>query len=512
MLESLRHFTRFLVTVAFGLAAVATATCGVHNSPTSSPEILNVKANATVPADTTKLTITTSGNYPVVERNVGCGSENFTVESLDEATFKLRGDEREYNLRVVSLVYDDQEIVVEMSDEFRESAVADKTYEVTLRLPTGNLVHFRKTLWSGSNCDSDDTDSNEDCNNDTEKSTETDSIDGTTETPTCCTDETDTSRDSDTPEDTGTVVETDTPVNTDTSVDTNVTIDTDTTAASDTPTDTFADTDTPVDTSTMLTGVVSPQRVEAECAFGAYEGDCKGVTTGDYSTDVIDPLERISVPICDDDGKIVLYMDPDAWFSLENVDFTPYNMLAIRIANKKTNATINFYVDSIALTNKIGSINGHYTGSWDIFEIQTIDIGAVTGVHDLFVVGGINNYDQGNGNIDWVELYSEGSIDVCASVTDCYNGQCWACANVGPCHEEYLTCQNNDACVEANACVESDCIDLDDPGACVTDCLNTHPGASTDYLNYRTCVMCDVCTAGCGAESNCIEADTSWSW
>ena len=65
------------------------------------------------------------------------------MKSLDDATIKMSGDDREYSLRVVSLVYDVQEIVVEMSDEFRESAVANKTYEVTLRLPTGNLVRYK---------------------------------------------------------------------------------------------------------------------------------------------------------------------------------------------------------------------------------------------------------------------------------------------------------------------------------------------------------------------------------
>ena len=316
--------------------------------------------------------------------------------------------------------------------------------------------------------------------------------------------DTETETDSDTGVDNDTETRTDTVSDTGTDTDTETGIDTATDTGSDTDTETGIDTATDTGTDTEILMPV-PMRIEAECAKGLYRGNCDGFILGSISDDVFQGVDV--VPLCEDACQMLEFTYPESWFAFPDIDMTGYRTIAMYVAIDKADANFEVFIDGPTVAEggtKIADIFTH-TGDRLGFEIKTADISAIEGIHTLYFVGGPNFDDKGNGNVDWVELYSPLGADICAANNDCFNDLCGECATNGPCHEEYLICENNSSCAAIDNCVQNYCGAAANYENCVSNCISLNEAGEVDFDAWRYCVMCDVCQPGCAAEPLCTD-------
>ena len=260
-----------------------------------------------------------------------------------------------------------------LTEDVKEIAAPDVTYAIKIYRPDGHSDEESDVLWeSKTDTYSEDTETEDTETEDTEtEDTETED----TETEDTETEDTET-------EDT----------------------ETEDTETEDTETEDTETEDTGTEDTETDSGYPDIFHIEAECAIALYAGDCDGFIDGDRRMDLIDQDSGKLAPSCEGDCTTVGYMNPGAWISFPDIDFTIYDTLSMRIANKKVNPVIEFYIDSLAGT-EIGSMS-IYTGSYSVYDIGFISVAEVTGIHTLFVYSGDNGSSGliGNGVIDWLEL------------------------------------------------------------------------------------------------------------
>ncbi|MBN2530015.1 MAG: glycoside hydrolase family 16 protein [Deltaproteobacteria bacterium] len=143
-----------------------------------------------------ELIINTTGNTPLITRNLGCGADQFSVNTETEVYITPKNEMKRQQLTVLSIVYEpQQEIIALIPPDFELKD--DATYLVTVDLPFGYSID-RKFRYSPGDCA--DTDTDEDttpgtANKETGDDSTTETINDTEDT---VTNQTDTMSDKDT--------------------------------------------------------------------------------------------------------------------------------------------------------------------------------------------------------------------------------------------------------------------------------------------------------------------------
>ena len=81
----------------------------------------------------------------------------------------------------------------------------------------------------------------------------------------------------------------------------------------------------------------------------------------------------------------------------------------------------------------------------------------------------------------------------CVDGDDC--GDCYSCANDGPCKALADACLNDPDCASFEECT-SGCQDIG-PKECLDLCLMDHPVGGKEYLDWTQCSACSVCAISC---------------
>ncbi|MBN2528440.1 MAG: carbohydrate-binding protein [Deltaproteobacteria bacterium] len=252
-------------------------------------------------------------------------------------------------------------------------------------------------------------------------------------------------------------------------------------------------------------------RIQAECAFGANQGDCNGVVEGDY-LDMVSAFGLGRVPRCNNANcQVVVHLMPGTWLMYEQIDFNGYNSLTLKVASNQPSGKITFLLDDPLAGTEIASIDP-YNSSLTVFHTVSSDLVEVTGVHNLYVTGSFGVAPLASGNLDWLELstrtFAELNEDLleCQLEEDCYNG-CWECAIGGYCAMQEDTCLYNPECQAIYDCLDNRCNRRQNSVSwdCYGDCFDRHPKGRDDFVALRRCVMCDACPKSCFNDFNCFD-------
>jgi hypothetical protein len=203
-------------------------------------------------------------------------------------------------------------------------------------------------------------------------------------------------------------------------------------------------------------------RVEAECAHGAKQGACAGVTSG---TQRGTELEN--------DNRTVGYFDEGDYLGFSAIDLSSVNVLKVLYA------TAGGGVVEVRLDSPTGKLIGTWeplpTGGWTAWQPASIALTPTAGVHALYLVGA-----SGSGicNLDWIQF------DACTP--DCSGKEC----GDNGCGQECGTCEGSDFCSDDRKC---------EP--CVPDCAGKACG---DDTCGGTCGSPCGTDEVCSAERECV--------
>jgi len=139
---------------------------------------------------------------------------------------------------------------------------------------------------------------------------------------------------------------------------------------------------------------VAAQHIEAECAFGASKGSCKGTTGGQQGTQ----LENADTDVGFIEGGDYLYFSDIVLDGLVTIQ--------LHYAKGVDGGKLEVRLDS-ATGQLIGTLTPNSTGSWSTWADATATLGAATGSHTLYLVAAGST--AGIASIDWIELTAGGS-------------------------------------------------------------------------------------------------------
>ena len=134
---------------------------------------------------------------------------------------------------------------------------------------------------------------------------------------------------------------------------------------------------------------VATQHIEAECAFGATTGNCKGTTGGQQGT----ALEN--------GNGDVGFIESGDFLYYSGVEMDGITTLQIHYAKGVDGGKIEVRLDS-ATGQLIATWTPASTGAWGTWGDATVSLGTVTGTHTLYLVAAGST--AGIANIDWFEL------------------------------------------------------------------------------------------------------------
>jgi hypothetical protein len=146
---------------------------------------------------------------------------------------------------------------------------------------------------------------------------------------------------------------------------------------------------------------VATQHIEAECAFGATTGNCKGTTGGQQGTQ----LENGNADVGFIEGGDFLYYS--------GVEMTGITTLQIHYAKGVDGGKIEVRLDS-ATSQLIGTWTPASTGGWGTWANATVSLNPLTGTHALYLVAAEST--AGIANIDWFELSAGAASAATAAV------------------------------------------------------------------------------------------------
>jgi hypothetical protein len=137
--------------------------------------------------------------------------------------------------------------------------------------------------------------------------------------------------------------------------------------------------------------VAGTQRIEAECAFGASTGNCKGTTGGQQGTQT------------ENAGTTVGYIEGgDAlWYSA--VSFDGMKSLKLHYAKGVSGGSVEVRLDSTS-GQLLGTFTPNTTADWNTWADATVNLSAATGSHTLYLVA--TGSTSGILSLDWLELSS----------------------------------------------------------------------------------------------------------
>ena len=474
-----------------GLSVVLLITC--HSvSEEKEKAIVGVEANGRVPAESTQLTIAVSGNYPVVVRNLGCGSDSFVVHEDSSVSIWRNTIEDWESLNIDSDAANTSNTFhVLIPASLRPELRVNTEYRFRVEFTRGDTVEDQFVVWKTR---TGETDSDTDSADSAETDVSSDSSTHTGDSETGSVGEVADTATGVMESDSATAVAVDTGSADTDSVDSGF-VDTDSADTDSADTDS-ADTDTGFDATAL--------HIEAECAFGAWQGDCNGAYEGNHSREY-NSLAGAYVPSCDSSiCQMVVYMYPGAWIAFLLIDFTEMNTITLRVASTESSGSLVLRLDDDEFGEEIATLET-WSGGWVAFREVEASIENVTGVHTLYIVGG----DDGTGpnaNIDWLELSPtrmQQETDSCESHDDCYDA-CWDCAIENGCAEEEAACRANADCASIYNCIDIQCANQVYAAYtwCVTTCMNQNSAGYDAFGAVRECVVCDVCAAGCGAQGD----------
>jgi hypothetical protein len=197
--------------------------------------------------------------------------------------------------------------------------------------------------------------------------------------------------------------------------------------------------------------------IEAECAYGADTGDCRGCINGSQSGTML------GTP-----NTTIGYFDGGDFLMYEAIDLTDLNTVRVRYATQNT-GEISFAIDARDGT-QIASWAPEPTGSWTTFADASIPIQPLTGAHDLYLVG--VGSTEGIVNLDF--------LIAGACQPDCTGRSC------GPdgCGGECGSCSEPSFCSTGGQC---------EP--CVPDCAGRACGDDSCSGSCGACGAGEVCAA-----------------
>jgi hypothetical protein len=146
---------------------------------------------------------------------------------------------------------------------------------------------------------------------------------------------------------------------------------------------------------------VATQRIEAECAFGATTGSCKGTAGGQQGTQL------------QDNGTTVGYFEGGDFLFYSGLKMSGIDTMQIHYAKGVDGGKIEIHVDSAA-GQLVGTWTPVSTGAWETWADATVGLSAVTGTHALYLVA--VGSTAGIVNLDWFQL-SAGGVSANAAVT-----------------------------------------------------------------------------------------------
>ena len=138
---------------------------------------------------------------------------------------------------------------------------------------------------------------------------------------------------------------------------------------------------------------VATQHIEAECAFGAAKGNCKGTTGGQQGTQ----LENGDADVGFIEGGDFLFY--------AGVEMDGINTLRAHYAKGVDGGQVEVRLDS-ATGQLIGTWTPVSTGGWSTWADATTSLSAAKGTHALYLVA--VGSTAGIANLDWFELSAGG--------------------------------------------------------------------------------------------------------
>ena len=146
---------------------------------------------------------------------------------------------------------------------------------------------------------------------------------------------------------------------------------------------------------------VATQRIEAECAFGATTGNCKGTTGGQQGAQL------------QDNSTTVGYFEGGDFLFYSGLKMSGIDTMQIHYAKGVDGGQVEVHLDSAA-GQLVGKWTPASTGAWETWGDATVSLSAVTGTHALYLVA--VGSTAGIVNLDWFQL-SAGGVSAAAAVT-----------------------------------------------------------------------------------------------
>ena len=135
--------------------------------------------------------------------------------------------------------------------------------------------------------------------------------------------------------------------------------------------------------------VVQTQRIEAECAFGATTGNCKGNTGGQQGTQL------------GSTSTVVGYIASGDYLYYNDVVLDGITTMQIHYSKGVSGGTMEVHLDS-PTGQLLGSLTPAQTNSWDTWGDATLSLTATSGTHALYLV--FSNNTQDIVNLDWFQV------------------------------------------------------------------------------------------------------------
>jgi hypothetical protein len=135
---------------------------------------------------------------------------------------------------------------------------------------------------------------------------------------------------------------------------------------------------------------VQTQRIEAECAFGAQAGNCKGTLGGQQGAQP------------ENNSTDASYLEAGDYLYYEGVVMTGITTLQIHYAKGQDGGSVEAHLDS-ATGPLLATVTPNATGSWSTWSDASATLSTTaTGAHTLYLV-----FKGGNGgilNLDWFQV------------------------------------------------------------------------------------------------------------
>lgn len=135
--------------------------------------------------------------------------------------------------------------------------------------------------------------------------------------------------------------------------------------------------------------VVQTQRIEAECAFGATLGSCKGTIGGQQGTQL------------ENDDTDVGYIEDGDFLFFDGIEMTGITTLKLHYSKGADGGSIELRLDGTT-GQLIGTLTPTSTGSWTTWNDVSIALNASTGTHSLYFT--FKGTSAGIISLDWFQV------------------------------------------------------------------------------------------------------------